>query len=213
MALVKLARGRVEAVLLLVICLGAVCALHDGELRQQTFRSLAHVFCLSCVVLVIDLAPVLELPLQQYAAVNSTIPPLPPPSLPHWREVGDPPQFISQPQDVVVFDQDIMLSCEVTGNPVPAIRWFRGSTELPGDDPYIVFENGSLLLAHLTEGVHASREGLPYYCLATNLIGPDNVLASIRSRTATVSLACEFNSAVYILTVYVFMCFSPLSRF
>ena len=110
-----------------------------------------------------------------------------------------------------MFDQDTLLSCEVTGTPVPTIRWFRGSTDLAGDDQFVVFENGSLLLANITEGVHASREGLPYYCLATNLIGPDNVAASIRSRTATVSLACEFNSIVCFLTV--FMCFSPLCRF
>ena len=113
-----------------------------------------------------------------------------PPSL--TAEVGDPPQITSQPQDVVVFDQDTMLSSEVIGTPVPTIRWFRGSTDLAGDERYVVFENGSLLLANITEGVHASRDGLPYYCQATNLIGPDNVAATIRSRTANVMLACEF---------------------
>ena len=63
--------------------------------------------------------------------------------------------------------------------------WFREDQELPGT---MVNREGSLVIPNITEGEYASREGVDYYCIASENIGFD---IAIRSRTITVFYTCE----------------------
>ena len=48
------------------------------------------------------------------------------------------------------------------------------------------------LIVNVTENVEASREGVRYYCLATNMIGPDHsITATVRSPDIVVIYACK----------------------
>ena len=79
----------------------------------------------------------------------------------------------------------LSLQCTATGDPSPNITWFRGEQPQPlGNE--VVMADGSLLIENITEGEDATRGGLSYYCTANNTFG------TIRSRTATVSYACEW---------------------
>ena len=65
--------------------------------------------------------------------------------------------------------------------------WYRGNQELPG---YLINREGSLVLPNITEGEYASREGVEYYCIASDNIGYS---VAVRCRTITVYYACKFN--------------------
>ena len=52
----------------------------------------------------------------------------------------------------------------------------------------MVNEESSLIVPNITEGGYASREGVDYYCIASDSIGFD---VAIRSRSITVYYACE----------------------
>ena len=70
---------------------------------------------------------------------------------------------------------NLVLPCSVTGTPTPTVRWFRieeDRAETQLDAVFITGRNNSLVL-NVTEGVEATRTGLIYYCLATNIIGPE----------------------------------------
>ena len=47
---------------------------------------------------------------------------------------------------------------------------------------------GTLVIPNITEGEYASREGVEYYCIASDNIGYS---VAVRSRTITVYYACE----------------------
>ena len=115
----------------------------------------------------------------------------------HSPVVGQPPEFIEEPAEAlgfrkVVFEVDVSgerdnltLNCNASGDPVPNITWFRDD----GIEVDTVFvQNGTLFIESITEGDYASRDGVNYSCTATNSFG------TIRSRTATVFYACEFDS-------------------
>ena len=52
---------------------------------------------------------------------------------------------------------------------------------------------GSLIVPNITEGEYASREGVDYYCITSDNIGPGFDVA-VRSRNITVYHACEFQT-------------------
>ena len=60
--------------------------------------------------------------------------------------------------------------------------------EVPTD---MVNSGGDLIVANITEGEYASRDGVEYHCIATRTIGMNNYSASIRSKTITVYYACK----------------------
>ena len=65
-------------------------------------------------------------------------------------------------------------------------NWFKGNQVLSGS---MVNGEGSLIVPNITEGEYASREGVDYYCIASDNIGFN---VAVRSRNITVYYACEF---------------------
>ena len=107
---------------------------------------------------------------------------------------------MEQPSDTVVHEtvsydingvpMNLVLHCLVTGSPTPSVSWFRGDTTIT--DQGLLLSNGTIGL-NTTEGTSgATRDGVAYHCTATNIIGPENATATIRSRDANVSYACKF---------------------
>ena len=126
-----------------------------------------------------------------------------------------PPQFNSnaghgegEPVDTIVSSDvfstagsltgNLVLPCSVTGTPAPTVRWFRieeDGTETELDAAFITGIKNSLVL-NVTEGVEATRTGLIYYCLATNMIGPagSEYEATLRSRDVNVTYTCKWRT-------------------
>ena len=109
---------------------------------------------------------------------------------PHSSPVfGQPPQFTLEPEDTFVFETDasgqpttLTISCGTSGEPTPTVTWFRSGVEV---DSSLVLESGTLSIPDITEGESASRDGIPYYCTATNTLG------TIRSKTVQIFYACK----------------------
>ena len=94
--------------------------------------------------------------------------------------------FTSTLADQVVADTDVngdpasfSLQCQVTGNPIPAITWFRGGNVIQGAT------GTTLTVGPIVNGTDVTIEGVEYYCEANNIFG------RIRSRRASVQLASE----------------------
>ena len=99
---------------------------------------------------------------------------------------------------------NLVLPCSTTGTPPPLVTWFRKQAAIdaiPGDtspqsmatqiDPEYVDANGTLAIDIRNE-TEAARNGIVYFCVASNWIGPDNsILAALRSRDVRVSHSCE----------------------
>ena len=110
-----------------------------------------------------------------------------------FQEDGEPQDTVVSPD---IFQNapngqrvNLVLPCSVSGSPTPTIAWFRESTQIEDE---MVTDDGTLVL-NVREGVETSRNGIRYYCLATNTIGPSeqSFMAVLRSRDVTVSTACE----------------------
>jgi len=83
---------------------------------------------------------------------------------------------------------NLVIHCNVSGIPIPTITWFMEGNQINTD-----FVMGNTLVKNVTENVGASRAGIHYYCLATNLIGLNNsITATVRSRDIIVRYNCEF---------------------
>ena len=98
-------------------------------------------------------------------------------------------QFTQEPEDTFVFETDasgqpttLTINCGTFGEPTPTVTWFRSGVEV---DSSLVLESGTLFIPNITEGESASRDGIPYYCTATNTLG------TIRSKTVQVFYACK----------------------
>ena len=107
---------------------------------------------------------------------------------------GSPPVFASQHPNVYVFEidengnlQNLTLPCSIAA-PYSTVKytWYRENQELPG---YLINREGSLVLPNIIEGEYASREGVEYYCIASDNI---SYSVAVRSRTIIVYYACKF---------------------
>ena len=126
--------------------------------------------------------------------------------------MGEPPHFPSEQQsDIFTFEtnvngnpRDLIIPCNITGNTSGvSYTWFRGSDKLPSG---MVDEQGNLVIANITDGEYASRDGVSYYCVASKVIGKNSYTASIRSRTITVFYACKFSiNNVVKLMIHMFL--------
>jgi hypothetical protein len=111
--------------------------------------------------------------------------------------VGEPPVIASPQQpdvavsaEVFMIDDpsaNLVLSCTATGDPQPTIAWFMAGSAVA---PEFVMSDGRLV-RNVIEGDGATREGVAYYCTATNVIGPDNLTATVRGRDIIVTYTCE----------------------
>lgn len=87
---------------------------------------------------------------------------------------------------VVSTNYNLLLSCTGVGT----LSWYRGNRlgEPVSDMTTHLIQNNTLVLnmSGLVEGVDATYEGLPYFCLASNSVGV------ARSRTVLVQYACKW---------------------
>ena len=83
------------------------------------------------------------------------------------------PYFLQEPDDVTALNgEDIILECEVGGDPNPTILWHREDGTLPQGRTRI--QNGKLNI----QNVSPKDEGV-YVCEAQNTVGTISVSASV----------------------------------
>ena len=78
---------------------------------------------------------------------------------------------------------NLALSCDATGDDIITYAWYRDGEEL--NATLYVQDDGSLLVEGITEGDFASRDGIIYYCTASNSY------RTARGLNITVIYACE----------------------
>ena len=94
--------------------------------------------------------------------------------------------FANHSSNVYAIETDLNLPCSIAAPPSTVeYTWYRGNQRLPGS---MVNQEGTLVIPNITEGEYASREGVEYYCIASDNIG---YVAAVRSRTITVYYACK----------------------
>jgi len=81
--------------------------------------------------------------------------------------------------------QKLPCSVEVSPNSNITVTWYRDGQVLQADNTHIVFDNGTLEITDIVEGIDATVEGLVYFCVVSNEVG------SIISRSALIQYACE----------------------
>ncbi|XP_061532086.1 neural cell adhesion molecule L1.2 isoform X3 [Phycodurus eques] len=87
-----------------------------------------------------------------------------------------PPVIITQPESVTVFSiEDLVMTCEASGNPTPIFRWMKDGEEFdPGNDPElkVTERSGSFAFYTLSNTVDSLKhyQG-KYVCYAYNELG------------------------------------------
>ena len=90
---------------------------------------------------------------------------------------SEPPEFISRPSNAAVLaGDDILLSCQASGDPHPDIHWSRKEADVDINKVKIVHGKGLRI-----ESVHPDDEGT-YICEASNLMGRISAEATLRVR-------------------------------
>ena len=92
--------------------------------------------------------------------------------------------------------QNLVLNCQLVDASDVTFEWFR-FTDNPESAVRVPTQivnpaTGTLTVNNITEGEHASIDGVNYYCIATRIIGSSNYSAAVRSRTITVFYACKY---------------------
>ncbi|TNN56957.1 Neural cell adhesion molecule L1 [Liparis tanakae] len=87
-----------------------------------------------------------------------------------------PPMITTQPESVTVFSvEDLVMSCEATGNPQPIFRWTRDGEEFdPGSDPElkVAERSGSFAFFTLSNTMDSVKQyQAKYICYASNVLG------------------------------------------
>ncbi|XP_034393183.1 neural cell adhesion molecule L1.2 isoform X2 [Cyclopterus lumpus] len=87
-----------------------------------------------------------------------------------------PPMIITQPESVTVFSvEDLVMSCEATGNPQPIFRWTKDGEEFdPGSDPELKVSerSGSFAFYTLSNTMDSLKQyQAKYICYASNVLG------------------------------------------
>ena len=99
------------------------------------------------------------------------------------------PQIATQPQGGPVIEgQNVTLSCNASGNPVPTITWTRNSSVLTSSVPRISFGAESRELTITSINRADSGE---YRCVANNSEG------NVTSDAATLDVQCEYTSCPF----------------
>ena len=104
------------------------------------------------------------------------------------------PEFISNPENLTVTEgEDVNLQCEVSGNPIPDVRWTKDGEAVNITDQRInVSFMGNTSILRIVSVVQADQ-GL-YRCVANNSVNTQN------SFPGTLTIHCEY-----------FIVFFPLS--
>ena len=100
-----------------------------------------------------------------------------------------PPQISTQPQGGPVTESNnVTLSCNASGNPVPTITWTRNGSVLTSSVPRISFGEESKELKITSINRADSGE---YRCVANNSEG------NVTSDAATLDVQCEYTSCPF----------------
>ena len=100
-----------------------------------------------------------------------------------------PPQITTQPQGGPVTEgNNVTLSCNASGNPVPTITWTRNGSVLTSSVPRISFGEESKELKITSINRADSGE---YRCVANNSEG------NVTSDAATLDVQCEYTSCPF----------------
>ncbi|XP_027144424.1 neural cell adhesion molecule L1.2 isoform X2 [Larimichthys crocea] len=122
------------------------------------------------------LLPLLRLLLLLFIAAQPSHASIHIPSNYHISDLKRPPMITTQPESVTVFSvEDLVMSCEASGNPSPIFRWTKDGEEFdPASDPELkVTENsGSSAFYTLSNTMEAMKEYQgKYICYASNELG------------------------------------------
>ncbi|XP_026187504.1 neural cell adhesion molecule L1.2 isoform X2 [Mastacembelus armatus] len=98
------------------------------------------------------------------------------PSNYHISDLKRPPVITTQPESVTVFSvEDLVMSCEATGNPPPIFRWTKDGEEFdPGSDPELKVsqQSGSFVFYTLSNTMDTLKQYQgKYVCYASNELG------------------------------------------
>lgn len=90
-------------------------------------------------------------------------------------KITEPPYFLRRPADIVsVAGSDIILACQVGGDPAPDVRWSRQGRDSLPDTIQIIPEQGLSI-----NNLHPSDQGM-YLCEVTNKAGSISASAMLR---------------------------------
>ncbi|XP_029995083.1 neural cell adhesion molecule L1.2 isoform X2 [Sphaeramia orbicularis] len=98
------------------------------------------------------------------------------PSNYHISDLKRPPMITTQPESVTVFSfEDLVMSCEASGNPPPIFRWTKDGEEFdPGTDPElkVTERSGSFVFYTLSYTMDTLKQYQgTYVCFASNELG------------------------------------------
>ncbi|XP_014002617.2 neural cell adhesion molecule L1 isoform X4 [Salmo salar] len=90
------------------------------------------------------------------------------------NELKKPPVITTQPESIIVFSaEDILLTCEASGNPPPNFRWTKDGEEfIPANDPglSVSLGSGTFMKTGVVSGPMSQYKG-KYSCYADNALG------------------------------------------
>lgn len=136
--------------------------------------------------------------------------------------VGDPPVFLSQPEDVMAtslllstyrgIKAHIIITCNVTGSPAPDVTWFRGESQIditiiedrhlvllnaPGDEggefySFVGLVDDISLYLNMTAHAQVSIRETEIFHCRATNMLGESITAIARSRNISVIFTCEF---------------------
>uniref|UniRef100_A0A8C9Y6E5 L1 cell adhesion molecule, paralog a n=1 Tax=Sander lucioperca TaxID=283035 RepID=A0A8C9Y6E5_SANLU len=127
------------------------------------------------------------------------------PSNYHISDLKRPPMIITHPESVTVFSvEDLVMSCEASGNPLPIFRWTKDGEEFdPGSDPELKVSErpGSFAFYTLSNSMDNLKQyQAKYVCYASNELGTavsnEATLTTDGKNTLTVNVKSEEGNSI-----------------